>query len=152
MNNSPKKEDMIFLHTTIGCASSRAFHSYSQICRSPLGLMANWYFVCPHRTSNPAVCIPWAARWCYCRSCLGTRADICSGTFAHIGKEILYVKYCTILEPSLMWCSTVLIKKTEFASMTAITVWSLTTSVTSGSPFYACWHMFSLCSQFSSFY
>ena len=46
---------MIFFHTTSGCVSSGVFHRYIEICRSPLGLTANWFCVCPHRTSNPAV-------------------------------------------------------------------------------------------------
>ena len=50
-----QKRKYELLHTTNGCASSRAFHPYIQICHGPFGLTANYFFVCPHRMSNPAV-------------------------------------------------------------------------------------------------
>ena len=43
------------LPCTIGCASLRAFHRYIQIRRSPLGLAAKLFLVCPFLMANPAV-------------------------------------------------------------------------------------------------
>ena len=40
---------------TSRCASSRAFRTYIQICRNPLGLAANKFLVCPFLVANPAV-------------------------------------------------------------------------------------------------
>ena len=40
---------------TIGSASSRVFRAYIQICRSPLGLTANYFLACPFLMANLAV-------------------------------------------------------------------------------------------------
>ena len=44
---TPPKRKYELLHTTIGCASSRAFRPYIQIRRSLFDLTANW-FLCVH--------------------------------------------------------------------------------------------------------
>ena len=47
-----------------GFSSSRAFHPWSRIYRSPSGSLANWCFVGSYWTSNPAV--QFTATWSNC--------------------------------------------------------------------------------------
>ena len=50
-----KKRRYRFVSRTSGRASTRTFRKLFQIHRMPLGLTANWCFVCSHMMPNPAV-------------------------------------------------------------------------------------------------